>query len=532
MKNDVKSGSTRPSMKRGARLAQLSLATLCAVATVLFIRGETILAGTLLFGASMPALYILIVYMKSPKAKLDMRLVMSIIHMYAVSLGEAGPDELIGVVVRSPEYGFYSKIFNSVRRLAKDFGYGFSKAILYVSKTVKPPLKDILIRFSEIFSSARPREFLELELSTIMEEYSGLYSRMIESMKLLGGMFSTFQSVSIFVVLTVAILMIFITDERVVTAAYLIAIASVIIMFLAFRMISMKEPLVYVGENPSRPYRLFRLAFFIALALMPISVAAAFLLGIPYGLMAAGAAVLLPGALAYKLEAHVTSLDENYPTFLKALGENLASTSDLRSALNYVLYMELGPLKELALRASARLGVGVSGEATFTLLASEASSYKIHMFNKIFLDAFKSGSNTVEVGKTLGNSLIRFLEFRKRRMAVAKSFEGVVMILQPITVALLIILGNLCRVFASMFVSLPYFEFGTVPLNIINTGNVVFILLITILNSLAIMEARGGFWGSSLLYAGLLFLVSGGVWIGAEYLVEQMFGQLQAPLFT
>ena len=192
--------------------------------------------------------------------------------------------------------------------------------------------------------------------------------------------------------------------------------------------------------------------------------------------------------------------------------------------------MELGPLRNLASRASARLSLGVSGETAFSLLASESSSYKVYIFNKIFMDAFRSGSNPLEVGKTLENSLIRFQEFRKRRMAVTKSFEGVVMILQPITVALLVILGNLCRLFSSMLVSIPYFEFGQVPLDIINLGNIILIMLITVLNSLAIMEARGGFWGTSLLYAGLLFLISGGVWIGSELLVEQMFGQLQAPL--
>jgi archaellum biogenesis protein FlaJ (TadC family) len=120
--------------------------------------------------------------------------------------------------------------------------------------------------------------------------------------------------------------------------------------------------------------------------------------------------------------------------------------------------MELGPLRNLASRASARLSLGVSGETAFSLLASESSSYKVYIFNKIFMDAFRSGSNPLEVGKTLENSLIRFQEFRKRRMAVTKSFEGVVMILQPITVALLVIPGNLCQFFSSMLVSIPYFD--------------------------------------------------------------------------
>lgn len=512
------------------KLAALMVATLCIIASFLLIQGQMFHAAAFFLGASVPATYMLIVSMKRSKTRLDMLLVTSVIHMYAVSLGEAGPDKLIEIVAESPEYGFYGKVFKSIKRLARDFGYGFSKAIFYVSGTVKPPLKDMLIRFSEGFSSTNVKEFLELELSTIMEEYSGFCTRMLESIRLIGGMFSTFQSVSVFVVMTVAILTIFMADENVVTVSYIVAAVSVVFMFLGFRMVAVREPLVYRGENPSNLYRLFRTSLLFAVSLLPAPVAVAIVLGAPYGLISAGAILLLPGVLAYKLEAYVTSVDENYPVFLKALGETLASTSNIKAAIDYVLYMELGPLRQLVSNLSSRLKVGISGETAFNLLASESSSHKVYMFNKIFLDAFRSGANTIEVGKTLGNSLIKFQEFRKRRMSTTKSFEGVVLALQPITVALLVILGKLCEFFASTLTSLPYFQLGQIPLGLINVGNISLVILITVVNSLAIKEARGGFWGSSLLYTSILFIISGVVWIGAEHLVEQMFIQLQAPI--
>jgi archaellum biogenesis protein FlaJ (TadC family) len=259
-------------------------------------------------------------------------------------------------------------------------------------------------------------------------------------------------------------------------------------------------------------------------------VAAALLLGVPFAMVTAGLLMLTPGVIAYRLESYVTAIDEHYPTFIKALGENMASTSDLKAALEYVLHMELGPLRSLASRASARLKLGVAGETAFSLLASEASSHKIYMFNRIFLDSFRSGGNPLEVGKILGNTLIRLQEFRKRRMSVVKSFEAVVLMLQPVTVALLVILSSLCRFFSSMLVSTPYLQLGQIPLDIIDTGNALLTPLITVLNSLAVKEARGGFWGTALLYAGILFTVSGAVWIGTEQLVDKMFTELQSPL--
>jgi archaellum biogenesis protein FlaJ (TadC family) len=511
-------------------LALSSLAALSLVSAYFLTRGELTKACVSLIGSAAPATFLVYAYRKSPKAKLDMLLVTSIVHMYTVSLGEAGPDDIIRSVAESPEYGFYSRVFSSVRRLAREFGYGFSKAISHVARTVKPPFKDILIRCSEAFSSQKPREFLELEASTIMEEYSGLYTRMVESIRLIGGMFATFQSVSVFIVLTVAVLTIFASDETAVALSYAVAAASITAMFLGFKMNSTAEPLVYVGRNPSAVYRLFRLTLLTTLALTPIPVAAALLLGVPFAMVTAGLLMLTPGVIAYRLESYVTAIDEHYPTFIKALGENMASTSDLKAALEYVLHMELGPLRSLASRASARLKLGVAGETAFSLLASEASSHKIYMFNRIFLDSFRSGGNPLEVGKILGNTLIRFQEFRKRRMSVVKSFEVVVLILQPVTVALLVILSSLCRFFSSMLVSTPYLQLGQIPLDIIDTGNALLTLLITVLNSLAVKEARGGFWGTALLYAGILFTVSGAVWIGTEQLVDKMFTELQSPL--
>jgi len=172
-------------------------------------------------------------------------------------------------------------------------------------------------------------------------------------------MFATFQSVSVFIVLTVAVLTIFASDETVVALSYVVAAASITAMFLGFKMSSTAEPLVYVGRNPSAVYRLFRLTLLTTLALTPIPVAA-------------GLLMLTPGVIAYRLESYVTVIDEHYPTFIKALGENMASTSDLKAALEYVLHMELGPLRSLASRASARLKLGVAGETAFSLLASEA----------------------------------------------------------------------------------------------------------------------------------------------------------------
>lgn len=83
--------------------------------------------------------------------KVDFILTTVVFHMYGLSLGETSPDDLVGTIAENKEYGFYSRIFQKIRSLAKDFGYGITKATAHIADAVKPPLKDILVRFTNVF---------------------------------------------------------------------------------------------------------------------------------------------------------------------------------------------------------------------------------------------------------------------------------------------------------------------------------------------------------------------------------------------
>lgn len=459
--------------------------------------------------------------------KIDEKLVLSILHMYVLSQGEVGPDQLVSSVAKMKEYGYYSMIFSKIREIAKEFGYGFAKAMSHMANLVKPPLKDILIRCTEALSTPEPKEYLELENSTLFEEYSGHYLRSIEAIRTLGGVYGTFQSVSVFIVLTLDIMSTFISQPNIVSYSYIVSSAAIAVMFLGFRTIIPKETLVYIDkEDPPKLYKMFRISALAAFLSVIPAVFAGLTTNPSFSFMIFGASLLLPGIFAYKLESLVIKIDEFYPTFIKALCENMATTSSIKSAISYVLHMELGPLRRLLERTLKRIQLGVRIEKSVSLLSSESASYRVYTMNRMLLDSINYGGNLIEVGKILGNSCIKFLEFKKRRSSVAKSFKTVIFILQPVTVALLVILTYLCRFFSQSLVSLPYFTFGEIPVSVIQTGNVFMILFVTTLNALALREAEGGFWGTSLLYIGLLLILSGAAWFGGEKLMDITFGQV------
>jgi archaellum biogenesis protein FlaJ (TadC family) len=469
--------------------------------------------------------FLLFFIRKKIPTKIDEQLVTLLLHMYSISHGETTPDDLVKTIAETKDYGYYSEVFSGIRKLAKEYGYGVTKATSEMANTTKPPFKDVLIRCQQAFSSTRPKSFLELESSTMVEEYSGYYERAIKSIDMLGGVYSTLSSVSVFIILILDILVVFTNAPSIVYFGYFVAAACLILMYLGLRAVVPKDVLVHIDKNmPPKMYTRFKVTLPIAFACIVPAVLVSIIFGYPYGFFVCGLAFLLPGFFAYRFETFVVKVNENYPTLIKGLGENMSSSSSLQNALSYVLYLELGRLKDLLRRAYARVKVGVDNAKTLSLLSSEAASYSVYMTNKMFLDAFNYGADLLEVGKILGNNCVKNLEFRKKRAAVASSIEATTYLLQPITVALLTILTFLTKYFSQTLTSVPYFTFGTIPTDVINIGNVFIILLTTILNSLALKEARGGFWGTSLMYAGILLLLSGAAWIGAQTLMNISFG--------
>ncbi|MEM4700994.1 MAG: hypothetical protein QXZ51_02495 [Candidatus Bathyarchaeia archaeon] len=459
--------------------------------------------------------------------RVDFALTTAIFHMYGLSMGETSPEDLVETIAENREYGFYSSVFQRIRSLAKDFGYGITKATAHMAESVKPPLKDILVRLTHVFSSLEPRGYLEMESSMLIEEYSGYYTRSLETLKTLGGIFTSFQSVTVFLIMTIVIMAIFMIDPSAIIFGYIIAVFAVVMMYILFRASSPREKLVYVGKYPPKLYLAMRWGLIATGASSTLlAILLYFSKGPPFAFMTLGLGVVIPGIFGYMLERHVNQIDRNYPTFLKALGENLASTSDLKAAFSYIILMELGPFKKLVREALARLKLGISHEQTLETLASEAASYQVHISNRIFLDALSRGANPLEIGNALGNRVVRFIEFRKSRDVTAKGFQMIIMILQPLTVALLIVMQVLADFMSRYLVNLPYFGFNAIPIPVIEVGNIIIIFIMAVVNALTIKEVSGGYWGSFLLNLGILLIVSGVTWMAARILIEFALGSM------
>jgi len=198
----------------------------------------------------------------------------------------------------------------------------------------------------------------------------------------------------------------------------------------------------------------------------------------------------------------------------------------LKAAFSYILYMELGPLQKLVEKALVRLKLGLTHAQTLLTFSSEAASHQVHISNRILLDALSRGADPLEIGNALGNRVVKFLEFRKRRAVVAKSFQIIMMVMQPITVVLLVVLLVLADFLSKSLVGLPYFGFNAIPMRVVEAGNIALIFIMAVVNALTAKEVSAGYWGTFFLNLGILLIVSGVAWMGAQIFVGNILGSL------
>ncbi len=461
------------------------------------------------------------------KKRIDQTLTTVIFHMYSLTLGETTPQDLVNTIAESKDYGFYSKIFHKIRNLAKDFGYGVTSATNQIAKTVKPPLKDILIRSTNTFSSVEPRGYLEMENSMLMEEYSGYYERMVKTLEAIGGVFAAFQSILIFLIMTLVLMNVFMASGNMLWVGYVVAVFSNVLMFFLLWYSTARERIVHIGKHPPSAYKCLK---WTALFVMPVFVVLSYFVylkaGAPYAMIIFGLGTIIPGTFGYLLERRVNQIETNYPTFLKALGENLASTSDLKTSLSFILHMELGPLRKLVRSTIARVDLGINHRQSLEALSEEAASYHIHVSNKILFDALDRGANPLTISNAIGNRVVKFLEFRKMRDVVASSFQMVVLVTQPLSVVLLTVLEVLASFMSTYLGTVAYFGFNTMPIAVIQIGNVVLIIATAVVNALSIKAVSGGYWGTFFLNLGILFVLSGATWIVSYNLINSMLNTM------
>ena len=451
----------------------------------------------------------------------DEDLVYLVTHMYAVATGKPPRKRLFVLESVLGDYGEYSRVLRRIALLAVEWGYGFVRAIRTVLGEVRNEVfRDFLLRLGEVLNMGEdPVKFLEIERRALLSEYSAVYTRAIESARVLLGVYVSAASSSIFLAVTLA-LMAFLhpTPPELLLASHFGVVGLLAILaFIIHRSLPQDRLVHEHGHgNPLRS-RLRTVTLTCTAMSMVVGVACYHAVD-PYLAIALSALPLIPaGIYARKVENTIREIDSFYPIFVRSFGIAYSLIGHSPTALRSTLRSDYGLLTRLLRKLLARLVLGVDPAIAWRRLVIDTWSEMVRRLTNILYDSIDAGANMARVGTVLSDTAYSLLELKKQRKQVTKTFEYSLYMVHALLAGIVMAVIKLLSIFNMILskfqamkvaVQLPLM-FHPLGLSMIEQILPVFMVLVSIVNAYAVRAAHGGLWQIMLLPLAVFLLSSG-----------------------
>ncbi len=472
----------------------------------------------------------------------DEDLLYLITHMYSVSTGNPPHERLFNLGgVSGKGYGRYSMILNRIASLGKRWGYGHVIATKIQAKNVENLVfRDFLNRFAEAINVGENLEtFLYMEHNTMIVSYEADYNRIIESLKILLGIYTAAISSAIFIDVNLVLLSFFLGNIQLIILSFFATTAALAALLILIRKMMPKQNLVHdLRINmPERKLYLYT---------SPIIFLVAGLTGVyvfirsgepAFLLISFGAFLIIPGLIGRRIESKVKDVENYFIIFIRSLGLTYNTLRNYAQSIKSMLVTDLGLLTRHLRKLYSRLSNGIDSKVAMLYFIGETGSEIVRRGIDIFYDSIEAGGDPVKTGDVLSVTIQRILNLRKQREQVARAFQGVIYVLTILVVALAEFVFTLVVLLQQVFSGLGGLQTQIIPIsviepNIITALKIILIFVVVILNAFAIQFARGGFTGSAWLHASILLILSGGTLLVSSIFSQTIFKTLEATQIT
>jgi len=474
-----------------------------------------------------------------------------LVHMRCLVTGNPPLTSIFGKVGETPFYKKkYSKMFQKLRSLIKNWGYSAPEALKLVSKEAPSKVDEMFLqRLSAIVATGgNIKEYLRIEYNTLFAEYLSAFNRVINILRVVFGVYTTVIGALVFMLANLMLLgMLFGTlAELMVTG---VTSASLALMGMAALLYAfVRRPLF-----ESKPKRKNRLVIFISLfgltGVLVLAMMIAYLIVslkifdmdyVALSLIFSGL-VLLPAAVLVKIhEGRISEYDMFFPAFIRSYGEHMAVLPNMVESLKPLLIAELGKLKNLLKRVYARLVNRVDPKVAWSLFADESSSEMVTRGTHIFVDTIEGGGDLAEAGALLSDHINELLRLRANYLQVFKTFEVTLYLMHIIAVLLLIFVGSFLNVFSEIITrfaqSIPYeyagilgflFNVSYADISLITS---IALLTMTLANALAFCSTNPGSRYAVFYYLSILLMSTGAAIYAGSFIINELMRVLLQPL--
>ncbi len=371
-------------------------------------------------------------------------------HMTVLAVTKIDRMEVFRSLAQEEEYGELAKEMGRVVELVDTWNQSLDDACRRRAQEVpSPTVADFFERLAYTINAGQSlRAYLLTEQESIIQEYSTVYESTLNNLDVMKDLYlSMVLSMTFALVFAVVLPVLTGTDPTLTVSAVIVMYIFVQTGFyLALRSIAPYDPRWYhPTKKPSQAEPRIKASFFIGVGLClvlsfitfggiagisPLQAAhlVPFLgnwLPLPLYAVIPITPLIIPGLVLYRQEKLVKARDDEYPSFIRALGTTESVKQSTSSdVLRTLREKDFGPLTDNIDDLYKRLNMRIEPAEAWRYFTADCRSYLIQTFSEMYLIGREMGGDPQILGQLIGENMGEVNRLRAQRNQATTTLVG------------------------------------------------------------------------------------------------------------
>jgi len=518
----------------------------------LMIRAPIPLLG---FLAMASAIFYPKILLSQRKRELNNRFHLLITHMTVLATTKIDRMEVFRTLAKEDEYGELAMEMHRVTQLVDTWNQSLDDACRRRAKEVpSDAFSDFLDRLAYTLGAGQSLEdYLLSEQEQIIQHYTTVYRSSLDSLEVMKDLYlSMILSMTFALVFAVVLPVLTGTNPTMTVSAVIVMYIFVQSgFFLAIRSMAPYDPVWFHPEEYPSPVEdrlnkataagagLSALLLFVTLGGMfgvsPVGLSEIFFfldtVPLPFYAVVPITPMLIPGIVFRQEEQRIKGRDEEFPSFIRALGATEgAKQSTTGQVLRTLRKKDFGPLTPNIDDLYKRLNMRIEPTAAWRYFTADCRSYLIQTFSEMYLIGREMGGSPKQLGELIAANMNEVLQLRQKRKQATTTMVGLLYGITAASTFAFFIGLQVVNILAQMSLDLNAGSRLDVK-SLINTGVynipliefllVIIIMFSAMLSALMIRTIDGGHKANTYLHFVMLAWIGGITGSFTKWLVTQ-----------
>ncbi|WP_128475888.1 archaellar assembly protein FlaJ [Halorussus pelagicus] len=441
-----------------------------------------------------------------------------ITHMTILSTANIDRVEVFRTLGEEEEYGALAEEMRRITQLVDTWNQSLDDALrIRANKSPSKPFADFLDRLAYTINAGQEiQDFLLSEQDVVIQNYVTIYEGSLQNLEVMKDLYLS-------MVLSVTFALVFATVLPILTGSNPTMTVGAVVMLFAFvqtgfivliRNTAPYDPVWFhpEGQTTDTEWRI-RISVAVGFVLTVALIVACLLVlmgqtgidpnSIPLPIYAAipTTPLLIPGIVARREEEDIKERDEEFTSFIRALGATeTAKQSTTTKVLQSLRGKNFGALTDNVDDLYKRLNMRIEPSMAWRHFTAESRSYLIQKFSEMFLIGRQMGGDPKKLGELISANMNEVLQLRERRAQSTVTLIGVLYGITAASTFAFFIGLEIVEVLSQMSIGLNSNQLDITTIIHTNVYDiptieyllVIIILLNAVLSSLMIRIADGG----------------------------------------